>query len=486
MSFRKCKCVFASALFAASAAACSSDNTVGPALSIDPPTLVRADIPVENALSMRVVFAAPDADSVRVAYQAAGGPVRYTPFVASGASDTIVVLGLKPTTSYLYQINARAGGADQLSETGTFTSGALPGPLANVALEQVSGATSYYAGTGVNTGAGGYAVIFDSTGAIVWYHDFTAAKLGVSNVLMQPNGDITAFVGNTSGWDMEPGYYEELTPDGREVETYDAPDTTAMDNHELVITGSGASKEASFFTMTSHQADLSAAGSYPSITATGHQIVRENASGGVEFNWNAWDHIAFNEWVGDTAAKVSRTTVTDFDHPNAIAFDANGNYVISWRNLDQVMGIDSHSGDILWRLGGLNGQYTFVNDPLGGFYKQHSVKVLGNGDILLFDNGTGHVPAESRAVEYRLDPVAKTATMVWQYRHNPPLFAPVVGWVERLANGDTWVAFSYFSRVVQVDARDNVQWEAQLVVNGIEPASYRIVPIASLYGYVKP
>src|SRR6185503_18171487 len=142
------------------------------------------------------------------------------------------------------------------------------------------------------------------------------------------------------------------------------------------------------------------------------------------------------------------------DHPNAMTFDTAGNYVVSWRNLDQIMAIDPNNGNVLWRLGGTKSDFTFVNDPLNGFYKQHSVKVLANGDILLFDNGAGHVPAQSRAVEYRLDMTAKTATMVWESRHNPPLFAVFVGWVDRF-------------------------------MNGANPTAYRMVPIVSLYRYVK-
>src|SRR5581483_11922811 len=114
------------------------------------------------------------------------------------------------------------------------------------------------------------------------------------------------------------------------------------------ITGSGATKTAQYFTMTTHLADLSSAGSYPSINATGHQIMRVNAaSGATEFLWNAWDHIAFNEWIGDTTAKQTRTTVTDFDHPNALVVDASGNYVVSFRNLDQIDNIDSQTGAVL-------------------------------------------------------------------------------------------------------------------------------------------
>jgi len=40
------------------------------------------------------------------------------------------------------------------------------------------------------------------------------------------------------------------------------------------------------------------------------------------------------------------------------------------------------------------------------------VRVLGNGNLLLFDNGLRHDPSETRAVEYRLDTTAMRATLL--------------------------------------------------------------------------
>ncbi|HXT15317.1 MAG TPA: aryl-sulfate sulfotransferase [Gemmatimonadaceae bacterium] len=480
--------------FAAGALAACSDGSrsssgtdlLTPAAPIVPASVTVVVGSATMVLQARVSFTAAGADSVRVAYQAPNGPVQFTPFHAVGQNgDTILVLGLRPKSRYTYHVEAMTGGVSASSTDAAFTTAQVPGQLDNVQIQQISGAQHHYVATGVLTGDGGYAVIFDSTGTIVWYHDFTATKLTVSNVVMQPNGNITAFLGNTSGWQPLEGYYVEMNPAGDIVNTYRPPAGSFMDDHEFLITGSGASQTVQYFTFTTRQLDLSALGLSPNTTTAGHQIRRFNASGAEEFTWDAWDHISIDEWVGDTTAKTTRGNSTDFDHPNAMTFDTAGNYVVSWRNLDQIMAIDPNNGNVLWRLGGTKSDFTFVNDPLNGFYKQHSVKVLANGDILLFDNGAGHVPAQSRAVEYRLDMTAKTATMVWESRHNPPLFAVFVGWVDRFMNGNTWVAYSYFGRAVEVDASSNVVWEGQLVVNGANPTAYRMVPIVSLYRYVK-
>jgi arylsulfate sulfotransferase len=400
-------------------------------------------------------------------------------------ADTLVVLGLKPGTTYEYQVETFAGGVPGSSPTARFKTGDLPDDLAAVELVKISGSTLRYTVTGVQTASGGYAVAFDPNGRIAWYHDFTATGLQVSDVMMQPNGNFTAFIGNTSGFQPLEGYYVEFTPAGKEVRTYRAHGGVYVDDHEIRLTGTGTEKKAHYMTYTFRTLDLTSIGGLGEVETAGHQIVRENAAGTIEFAWDAWDTIDVEEWAGDDNAKQTRTT-TDFDHPNALSFDADGNYIVSWRNLDQIMAINSQTGAIIWRIGGVLGNYQFVNDPLGGFRKQHSPTLLANGNLLVYDNGTGHNPQDTRAVEYKLDHTAKTATMVWEYRHNPPIYTAFVGWVERLASGNTWVGFSLAGRAVEVDPTGNVVWESQLNVNGSNGSVYRLLPIASLYAFAAP
>jgi hypothetical protein len=438
-------------------------------------------------LSARIIFTLASAvDSVRVSYLENEGSIRATPvFPTVAGTDTITILGLKPSTTYVYQVTAYLGSNEKSSTSESFTTQALPDDLAHVELVKISGSTSRYTATGIQTPNGSYAVIFDGDGRIVWYHSFVSTGLQVSDLMMQPNGNLTAFIGNTSGFSPLPGYYVEVSPAGEEVHTYNAPSGYYMDDHEIRLTGSGASKQAHYFTFEMRATDLTSIGGQESVQVAGHQIIRENAAGAIEFKWDSWDNIGIDEWIGDDAAKANRNP-TDVDHPNALSFDANGNYVVSWRNLDQVMNIDSHTGQVLWRIGGARGEYTFVDDPQNGFRKQHSPKILPNGNLLVYDNGTGSNPQETRAVEYRLDHVNKTATMVWEYRHSPALYTAFVGWVERLENGNTWVAFALAGRVVEVNSSGAVTWEAQLNVNGANAFVYRLIPIASLYSYVAP
>jgi hypothetical protein len=114
------------------------------------------------------------------------------------------------------------------------------------------------------------------------------------------------------------------------------------------------------------------------------------------------------------------------------------------------------------------------------------VRVLDDGELLLYDNGLAHDPPESRAARYRLDTQAMTATLTWQFRHTPAIFTQVVGSVEQLADGNTLVAFAYAGTVDEVTPDGRVVWEGQLVSGSSPTTAYRIRRLPSLYEYMRP
>lgn len=434
-----------------------------------------------NVLSTRISYTVPKSDSVQVHFWSDLEEVETTPFtVPSGETDALTILGLLPATTYEYEIHAYAQGKRRRSLPGSFETAELPSALQNVRLRPIRGAPSRYSLTTVNPDDEAFAVAFDASGRIVWYSEFFDRGEPVGNAMPQPNGNLTAFFGGSHGWQPTEGYFLEFTPEGEVVRTYDLPGYF-MDMHDIQLTGAPDAPTAHFFTYILRQTDLSSIGGRSDVLLAGHQLIRQSPGGGVEFLWDGWEHIGIEEWIGDEDQKAERTN-TDYAHPNSLTFDAAGNYIVSWRNMNQIMALDRGTGAVQWRVGGLYGEYEFVNDPWDGFSKQHAAHVLPNGNLLLYDNGTDVEPKESRAVEYELDHDAKTATLVWEYRHSPPLYTAFVGYVHRLANGNTWVAFSFGGRVVEVEPDGDVVWEGQLEVAGQNALAYRVVPIESLYG----
>jgi Arylsulfotransferase (ASST) len=219
------------------------------------------------------------------------------------------------------------------------------------------------------------------------------------------------------------------------VDTYRCGNGYPSNSHELILLPNG---HALFMSYDRQWVDMSAVvtGGNPNATVTGLIIQELDLEKEVVFQWRSWDHFQ----ITDVTSRSLTNAVVDYAHGNSIEPDTDGNLIISSRHMDEITKIDRETGGIIWRLGGKNNQFTFVNDP-DRFSQQHSARRLANGHLLLYDNGNLHTPARSRAVEYALDEENRIATLVWQYRNTPDSYGAAMGSVQRLPNGNTIIGW---------------------------------------------
>ena len=162
------------------------------------------------------------------------------------------------------------------------------------------------------------------------------------------------------------------------------------------------------------------------------------------FEWKSLDHISPLEATPDVELTSKRI---DYIHVNSIVEDNDRNFLLSCRNIDQVIKIDRVTGEVMWRFGGsaaARSDFTFVNDDnsgFRGFSHQHSAIRARNGDLILFDNGNLRPIPFSRAVAYRLDEQAKSATKTWEYIPTEMQISPTMGSVQELANGNILIGW---------------------------------------------
>jgi hypothetical protein len=197
-------------------------------------------------------------------------------------------------------------------------------------------------------------------------------------------------------------------------------------------------------------------------------------------------------------------------HGNSLQVAPTGVILMSMRHLDTVVAISPQLDRIAWRIGRFKSDFTFPN-PSDRFYHEHYVRMLENGNLLLFDNGNGRPAAEgglyTRALELALDWNSMTARKVWEYRHQTGASggAPVykysdrVGAAQRLENGNTIVWFGadidpttllpkspQTYTLVEADASPEAGAVAVLDVQ-IPPGTgfpYRALPVETLFGEV--
>ena len=469
-----------------SGAACADDHPTTPPEAV-PEVSVRISPSPSNTLALSLAVTADQADSARLVYLGDGGAMDSTPYVAiSGGAGDVPVLGLRSGTAYRGVVEVVGGSGVARSDTVAFAGGELPERLTRVQI-----AATGTGGPGLTLtalpmdGSVIVALAFDSAGTIRWYRQFDDPG-GGGDLKQQPSGNFTIYIGASSGAERVPGHFVEFGPTGDSLRTIAAPHPLYTDNHELLITGSGSDERFHLFGYDHRTTDLSSIGGPPDAPLAGHYVLRLRPDGSPEFSWSAWDHLRVEDWIEPPWPGRKDTDESDFDHPNSLAFDHDGNYIVSWRHHGEVTKIDAQSGDILWRLGGVNNQFAFVNDPLGGFSAQHYAQILPGGNLLLYDNGTRHDPQETRVLEYALDTAAGTATLAWEFQHDPPVYTPFVGSVQRLENGNTVIGYGGTGLVTEVGPDGGVSWEAQVQVDAQPAVAYRMIRLRSLYRYERP
>jgi len=457
-------------------------DLLSPEVPVDVTSII-ADPAVNDAAL--ISFAPSAADSVRARYASIDGTdIGMTPWLPADGGR-ITALGLLPATNYTVVLETRTGGTMVTGTGANFLTPSLPQALASVSLSLISGTPPTSGYTLASLGATnnhGYLIAFDSVGRIRWYRDF--GQIDVQEAKQQTNGDFTVFVGNSIGDNPTTGAFVELTPEGDSVRAISAIGSPYTDGHELQVqTDANGHRVADYlFGYDIRTVDQSAYGGGTADQVAGHQVLRISATGAVDTLMQGW-----NYWTN--ADKVD-PPITDqsIDHPNSIDFDLDGAPIVSFRNLGAIIKLNTTTHAVVWQLGGARNQFTFVNDPMNGFGGQHSVRVLPNGDLLVFDNGVTHDPQSSRAVEYSLNVSAKTATMVWQYIPSPALFNEFTGSVQRLSNGNTVIAWTNAGLVDEVAPDGTLVNRMQLDnAPGVPNTSaYRAIRINNLYSYAHP
>jgi len=164
----------------------------------------------------------------------------------------------------------------------------------------------------------------------------------------------------------------------------------------------------------------------------------------IVFYWRALDYIK----PEDSYSKVNfqyNPSILNFIRTTGLEIDKDGSILACHSNLSEISKIDRLTGDIVWRLGGMNNEFEFLdeneNNAPNYFSYQTDVNLLANGNITLFDNGFQHTEQESRAVEYEIDEELRTCKLVWEYKNSPGIYSKYNGSVQRQGNGNTLICW---------------------------------------------
>ncbi len=241
-------------------------------------------------------------------------------------------------------------------------------------------------------------------------------------------------------------------------------------------------------------------GGFPAALPTEFIIQEQDVDGNVVWQWRSLDHIP----PTDSLQTLTGQSLGDYIHINSVWFDTRDNtFVLSCRNTSEAIKINRTTGEVVWRLGAAakHNMFTFINgipgftDPLS-FQVQHSVRVWPNGHLSAFDNGYSlHSDPQwnllrpySRGVDYVLDEVNMTATLVWAFRHTPDIITYNGGALQLLPGGHwviTWGNDNNASpalAMTEVDGSGNLVCDLALPQFGVTGSFTRqLWPVESTY-----
>lgn len=452
------------ALIAASAFALGCDSIVEPSVCVVP-EVVRSSVAPNpnNVLSAIVIADVGDADSVALRFGAEGGSLdMFTPpIVTTEDSVRVPLLGLYEGTQYNMQIVTFNRCGTSSGVLLPFQAGALPADLPRYTATGPDPSPGF-----VVFAAGLYGLAIDNTGRIVWYHRFANGP-GL-NFQPQPNGRYTArpapaTPGGIANW-------MEIDPLGEVKRTLGCARGLQPRLHDLL-----AQPDGSYWIMCDEirTVDLSAAGGSTQAAVLGTDVQHLGPTGDILFDWTPFDHLA----VDLSAIEPGDNTggVINWTHGNAIDLDTDGNLLVSFRNLSQILKIDTRTGAIIWRMGGSGNQFAFENVAAPAFARQHGVRATAAGRLTMLDN-LGD-PRESRAERYEYDEARRTVRLATSYASSRGAIALTGGTTQSLPGGRTLVSFGSGGSVEETDAAGNIVWR----IEGNPGYVFRAERIRSLY-----
>ena len=361
------------------------------------------------------------ADSAYIDFGRVAGSWEYRAPVPNPAqsNNRTLLLGMKGSTTYSYQVVIQRGSETCSSQTQTITTDAIRNGLPQVSMntpnpsgvfEGFTITCIFNIGMGLPGGPGGtpsWTFIIDKDGDPVWWYQ--AADISdCSRARMSYDGQ-RMWMGNVNVGGGQ-GRLVGVSMDGTNEQSFALTDR----HHDFAI----LSDER--LALIEHKNGASAQGDIVSLFDPTTQQ---------------------KEQIFDVAQANPNGQQQVDSHANAINFWPDQNlFTVSALYWNSITAFDS-AGSVQWILGGENSTFSGAS-----WNHQHNHALTANS-VLLFNNGTGGM---SRALEFQLN--GNTATQIFEYSTPSSTASQTLGDAKRLPNGNTLVTFSNAGVIHEVDA----------------------------------
>jgi len=268
-----------------------------------------------------------------------------------------------------------------------------------------------------------------------------------------------------------------------------------LDFHDLQITKNGEAVGIRYAKRT--DVDLTALGIPKGIEVLDSEIVVLNADGTQKVKFSILDKIKKEEIsVGQRAYFIPTVAPVDVIHANSVEVVGDA-VIVSARHLDAIYKISLKDGSIIWKLGGNSNtkydlqvtnlygafnQYNKTIDLNHLFSGQHDARVLPDGHLSVFDNGTT-ANRNPRVIVFKIDEKNKKATITKVITGSSQTISSCCGTARILKDGSWMINWGGkldlqtggFANSVSSTVLDNGV-ATRILVRPANVFSYRVIP----------
>ena len=436
---------------------------------------------------------------------------------------SILVAGMKPSTTYHMRSDVQCGNSTSNSGDTTFTTGALPSldfPTLTVTRPNPSLRSSENPGIEMMDIAVDDVPAFftDRDGNVIWYYSVPGYSLSTMKFLS--NGHLITSWANAA-LNSTDSFLREIDLSGNIIRSLDiaalatqlqkggfdfAPisfhhDVLPLPNGHLIVL------------VNSTKAFTNLPGYPGTVQVLGDQVVDLDQNWNVAWAWNSFDY-------DGNGMDINRhlNGLPDWTHSNALVYSPDdGNILLSMRHQSWILKLNysngAGDGSILWHLGyegdfALDVAGVVTDDPGEWFSFQHfpslvsqngsltTLAVWDNGDFRLNNAGMACglagggqiIPCYSRATIFQVDEGSLVANLAWNDQQQ--LYGLWGGSINQLANGNvefdlnspaTPPSPNVASRVQEVTQTSSPQVIWQMDVSPSTSNAYRAYRVPSLY-----
>ncbi|NNE55692.1 MAG: hypothetical protein HKN32_06705, partial [Flavobacteriales bacterium] len=377
--------------------------------------------------------------------------VTHTPLQGPTSDHSFKIWGITPDTDYSYQVFAY--NVEECVDNGiqTFVTDTLPTTVAtmdSVYMAEGADLDGFYLTNTVGVPDKNLQ-IFDREGNVVWYewHSLAPEQGNIAQCQM---------FNQTAGNNILLLECHELTEINLKgdvlnyIDLNGTPADTLFFHHDAII------NEAGNFVVIAAANKVFPSGD-STITVIQESLLEIDMDGNIVWEWHSLDHFDAYQATssGGFFIPIMGADAINWMHCNSVYQDVDGHYIVSFKNWDQGLKIHSSTGEIIWQLGGEDGD---INFALGdSFGDQHDINRTNVGTYILFDN-TG-LDSISRMLEFSIDfydlPVAINE---WEWELPQDNHSHILGSAKRLSNQNRVCVSGVTGSIFEVSAGGEVQW----------------------------